>query len=78
VMSKSKDIDQLKNGSEKNKQAIERFLKDHCQNGCGYFPLVGKKHNILIAIDKKDGRIAGGINIDPWMVKSKMKTALSH
>lgn len=78
VMLKSKDIHQLKNSSEENKQKIEFFLKDHCQYGCGYFPLVGKKHNMLIAIDKKDGHIVGGINIDPWRVKTQMKTARRH
>lgn len=76
VMAKSKDIETLKNNPTVDKNKIDQFLKDHCQDGCGYFPLVGKKRDVLLAINKKNGRVAGGIDINPWIAPTpKMTTS---
>lgn len=78
VMAKSVDVDLLKTVSEENRQKIDSFLENHCLEGCGYFPLVGKKNDVLLAINKKNGTVVGGIDVDPWKTEKTLKTVTNN
>ena len=75
ILLKGKGINLLKSLSEDYREKIEDFNERNCQQGCAYFPLVGKKQDVLLAISKKNGSILGGIDVDPWQSEKKMKTA---
>ncbi len=75
IAARGKDIDQLKHVSEHNEEVINTFLKTNCTDGCVYIPLIAKKRDILLALNNKDGSVAGGIDIDPWVSTQAIKSA---
>ncbi|WP_455221046.1 TfpX/TfpZ family type IV pilin accessory protein [Kaarinaea lacus] len=75
ILSKSKDIQFLKTVSDSYRQKIESFENNHCHQECAYFPLVGKKQEVLLAISQKDGSVLGSIDVNPWVRKKSIKSA---
>ena len=76
VMLKGADIQKLIKTSEEKQQKIEKFLKTNCERDCVYFPLVGKKNDVLLALNKNDGSLMGWIDIEPWDIKPAIKTTV--
>lgn len=66
VISKRKDVAIYKKLSSEHANKIEQFIQKNCMEECAFFPLVGKKKDALLVIGTKDGRVIGGIDIDPW------------
>ena len=54
---------------DKNKSKVDLFLANNSLSikDLSFFPVVGKKKDMLIAINSKTGEIKGAINIDPWL-----------
>lgn len=67
VLYNKTDTEQLKKQSPEHAEKIDQFINDNCKDGCSFFPLVGKKSEVLLAISSKDGHVIGGIDIDPWL-----------
>lgn len=52
-----------------NKTKIKDFLERNnlLEKNLSFFPLVGKKKDMLVAVNRKTGNIEGAIDIDPWL-----------
>lgn len=67
VLSKRKAKETLLTKSEYYKNNLNSFEQQHCAAGCAYYPLVGKKKDMLIAISQRDGHVVGAVDLDPWV-----------
>lgn len=65
---RSKDASQY-TFTEANKHAINKFLFDHGIKEIDFalFPVVGKNKDMLLAINKQNGKIIDAIDINPWL-----------
>jgi len=54
--------------TDADRRELDKFLARHHArtDAFGYFPLVGKKREVVLAIDKATGNPAGIMDIDPW------------
>lgn len=77
VLAKGKRIEVFQSLTDSEREKVTMFHAGNCSDGCIYFPLVGKKQEVLLAISKKDGRVVGGIDVDPWINDKTLKTAKS-
>jgi len=75
VLAKGKPIEVFQFLADSDRKKVTMFHDGNCSDGCIYFPLVGKKQEVLLAISKKDGRVIGSIEVDPWVNDKKFKTA---
>ncbi|MGD8641411.1 MAG: hypothetical protein PVG89_12340 [Gammaproteobacteria bacterium] len=80
VLEHSQDIDAIARVSPTNQQKISAFNMKHCSQSsqCAYYPLVGKKRDMVLAIDRNDGSVLGAIDVDPWLRVKRAHIEPSH
>lgn len=78
ILSKSKDVARIKMLSESYRKKIETFQNSRCPDGCAYFPLLGKKQEVLLAISQKDGSVVGSIDVNPWVNEKSLQAKTLH
>lgn len=51
---------------------INDFVDQHCLkvDKCTFFPFIGKKKEMLLVLNREDGKVVGALDIDPWEVKA--------
>lgn len=67
VLPKRLKVESLKKVSDEYRVKIEFFQSRFCKNNCAYFPLVGKKRDVLLVINIDNGLVLGGIELNPWV-----------
>lgn len=77
MLARSKPIDDFRQLSEAYRQKIDAYVEDHCGsvNNCAYFPIVGKEKSMMLVLRRSNGRVLGGIDIDPWSSVNKVRQA---
>lgn len=74
VLNRSYDISRLAQSSQYKRRSITAFNKKHCPRleDCAYYPLIGKKRDMILVLNREDGSVIGAINISPWVVGAKV------
>lgn len=69
IIKKAKTLNLLIEADEKNKQIIEKFMKDNAdkKDDLLFLPLVGKNNDLALILDKNTGLPIDGIGVDPWL-----------
>lgn len=77
MLARGKTIEDYRQISEEYRQKIDAFIDDHCGsvNNCAYFPIVGKAKSMMLVLRRDNGRVLGGIDIDPWTSVIKIRQA---
>ena len=72
IVLRSIDGDNISSNKSVAAGLINDFVTQNClaADECAYFPLVGKKKQMLLVLYRKDGKLAGAINVDPWKIKA--------
>ncbi|WP_455201111.1 hypothetical protein [Kaarinaea lacus] len=72
IVLRSIDGDNIRDNKSVAAGLINDFVAQNCLtvDECAYFPLVGKKKQILLVLHRKDGKVAGAVNVDPWKIKA--------
>lgn len=68
VVSHSINADSFGGNTSVAGNLINDFVNQHCSTveKCAYFPLVGKKKDILLVLNREDGKVVGAVDVDPW------------
>lgn len=71
VVSHSIDADSFGDNTSIAGILIDDYVNQHCStvNKCAYFPLVGKKNEMLLVLNREDGKVIGAVDVDPWELK---------
>jgi hypothetical protein len=75
ILGKGKRIEVFQLLTDNDREQVTVFHAGNCPDDCVYYPLVGKKQEVLLAISEKDGRVVGSIDVDPWVNDKEFKTA---
>ena len=72
VLQKAKQLSELVQADQNNKQKVEKFLKGYKdkKQDLVFVPLVGKNNDLALVLDKSTGFPIDGISVDPWPEKS--------
>ncbi|MEJ2181752.1 MAG: hypothetical protein P8Y28_15335 [Gammaproteobacteria bacterium] len=72
LVSRSIDNKNISDNSSHTADAINDFVDQHCLivDRCVFFPLIGKKKEMLLVLNRENGKVVGAVNIDPWEVKA--------
>ena len=68
VISRSIDTDRFGKNTFVAGNLIYDFVIQHCStvDKCAYFPLVGKKKEMLLVLNREDGKVIGAVDVNPW------------
>ena len=68
VLKRSYDIATAARVPATEQRKITAFNKEHCPRveQCAYFPLIGKKRDMLLVLNREDGSVIGAIDVNPW------------
>lgn len=71
VVSHSIDADRFGDNTFVAGNLINDFVTQHCSTveKCAYFPLLGKKKEMLLVLNREDGNVFGAVDVDPWKLK---------
>jgi len=72
VVAHSIDADRFGDNKTVAGNLIHDFVKKHCSTveKCAYLPLVGKKKEILLVLNREDGKVVGTVDVDPWKLNN--------
>lgn len=71
VVSHSIDSDRFSDNSFVEGNLIYDFVTQHCSTveSCAYLPLLGKKKDMLLVLNRENGNVFGAVDVDPWKFK---------